>query len=137
MCSFPRNLTNSRLDWWGLTLFLKALNPPVQKENRKNHNEEERAKATNTTTLKQLLHWIAQQTSPNKTMTYLRIPSVLKLSIVLLTFLSCQSMSYLALDMRNSEKCVSAFYPEGTRLDVFYDVLGKFTISAVCVMYIY
>lgn len=32
-------------------------------------------------------------------------------------------MSYLAMDMRNNEKCVSAYYPEGTRLDVIYEIL--------------
>ena len=34
-------------------------------------------------------------------------------------------MSYMALDMRNNEKCVTAFYPEDTRLDVLYEILGK------------
>jgi len=29
----------------------------------------------------------------------------------------------MAFDMRNSEKCVSAYYPEGTRLDVLYEIL--------------
>ncbi len=34
-------------------------------------------------------------------------------------------MAYVALDMRNPEKCVIANYPEDAILDVHYEVLGK------------
>jgi hypothetical protein len=55
----------------------------------------------------------------------LSIPSIIYLALLSLYFVPCTAMSYMALDMRNNEKCVTAFYPEDTRLDVLYEILGK------------
>lgn len=42
-------------------------------------------------------------------------------------------MSYAALDMRNPEKCVMAYYPEDTKLEVLYEMLdpkkGKLSLG--------
>ena len=37
-------------------------------------------------------------------------------------------MSYAALDMRNPEKCVMAYYPEDTKLEILYEMLGKYKV---------
>lgn len=43
--------------------------------------------------------------------------------LFLSSFPNVYSMSFIAMDMRNPEKCVMAYYPEDTKLDVLYEIL--------------
>ena len=50
------------------------------------------------------------------------------LFVSLASISQCSAMSYAALDMRNPEKCVMAYYPEDTKLEILYEMLGKFKV---------
>lgn len=47
--------------------------------------------------------------------------------LFLSSFSHVYSMSFIAMDMRNPEKCVMAYYPEDTKMDVLYEILGTYS----------
>jgi hypothetical protein len=51
-------------------------------------------------------------------------------TLFLSSFPNVHSMSFIAMDMRNPEKCVMAYYPEDTKLDVLYEILGTYSSSS-------
>lgn len=55
-------------------------------------------------------------------MSYLQL-ALTALSLSFLYIAPCSATSFVALDMRNPEKCVMAYYPEDTKLDILYEML--------------
>ena len=67
-------------------------------------------------------------------MSFFKFALSLSLSVVLslLMVQQTEAMSFYALDMRVPEKCVNTYYPENTKLEIVYEMLGESFSFELC-----